>query len=1303
MPKRLIKIFLYSLICLTALLLLVLLWIQTPFFKNWLREFAVKKANESINGQVQIERISGNFISKISVEGLFIEDQQDTVLYLPRFDISFSPTRAIWGEIFINSLLIDEPYMKFRQLPDSSWNIFQLVKEDTLEKPVDTTSAESFAWSIILDKFNLHNAEINITALDTIIPQKIKDFNITFGAYYSQNYQNLDLSEFSFATIQPELLLEKLSFNLTRDEKGIFLKDFVLQTGKNQFNAQAEYFESEKLKSGGVLKSKALNFNEFQTFVQAIKTNAKPDLVIDADFQNDSLSVVLHLSERDQGITLRIGVGKLSKLFGQETHNKVKYSLSGQIKNLDLAHWMSNSTFDYMLNGNFDLNGSGITPEDAVIKFSADFPNCIIMREPVSDIKLFGIYKNGDLNSDLGISGEFGKLVLSSKIEGVTDKQKYDAYLDIRDLNTAALLKNDNLETDLNLVLSIKGKNFNPDSMTATTIINVSPSRLNDLEIDSLFSLIHLEGQSVLIDTLRLNSNVLNFDLGGNFIPEGNSDLQFKVEIGNLMGVRQFIGADTIQAAGYWRGQIKGRIDSLAVNTKFLLHDLLYDQNFVDSLTGDLEAFVENENVEGKANIHISRAGTPSIVIDEIRLKSDFTQKFASIILDASHSKDFSVHLESTFFADSMRRITIPDVSFVIKSQEWHGGNENMQLLLDKDEYQIQNFRMTSKSSPENQEQIIDINGTVSLTGKEDLRVKISGIDVGALAQTFEIPIELEGIFSLNIELKGSAAKPVLRGYTSFDNAKINEYEFKTFRGKFGYDEELLGLNFTLIPTQTDSFLVDGNIPITLSLTDTGEVLNEKQPIEISIKSNRFPISALRASDIAFEALKGYINCDVNIGGTINEPEPAGYFEIAEALIEIPEYGVKYDSFNMKVSLAKNRISLDNLSAKRDEGAMSASGSIAFDSSLISGKLKNAQFSFIANKIYLVKHRDYDMQISGNVNFSGDLNAPRFGGNLQILRSSVYLPALMGDETSRTVADESGLPRLVIEQEKMKARDDSLKTVSKKEVKPPNEQRLDLYRNLRGKLKVTIPKNTWIKSPDMRIELAGNIDLVKNGLDIEIFGPIRIVRGQYDLFGRRFTIVEGNLNFQGGKEINPELALELKYVFRTATRIKKQLNIFVTGKAQTPTLKFTLDDVEISEGDAISYIVFGRSIDELTSGQKSDVASSGGEGGLGTGANVAANLLSAQLTKAVGSKLNLDYIEVKSEDNWQSASFVVGKYLTTDLFMSYEKQFGETQDKDVTKELVTLEYEMTRFLFLQLLGGHAKYNGFDLIFKISRN
>jgi autotransporter translocation and assembly factor TamB len=179
------------------------------------------------------------------------------------------------------------------------------------------------------------------------------------------------------------------------------------------------------------------------------------------------------------------------------------------------------------------------------------------------------------------------------------------------------------------------------------------------------------------------------------------------------------------------------------------------------------------------------------------------------------------------------------------------------------------------------------------------------------------------------------------------------------------------------------------------------------------------------------------------------------------------------------------------------------------------------------------------------------------------------------------------------------------------------------------------------------------------------------------------------------------LNISAEHVFRTPDREKKRLTLLVTGRALEPELAFSLDGTEISEGDAVSYLVFGRGLDELTSGQKTALGGgSSSDGGLAKG--VAANLLSGQLTKTLGEEFSLDVVEINAQSDWQSASFLVGKYLTTDLFASYQRGLGSGQsDDDIIPQIVSLEYEISRLLSLQMVAGDDRSSGFDFIFKIA--
>ncbi|MDD4226744.1 MAG: translocation/assembly module TamB domain-containing protein, partial [Mariniphaga sp.] len=164
---------------------------------------------------------------------------------------------------------------------------------------------------------------------------------------------------------------------------------------------------------------------------------------------------------------------------------------------------------------------------------------------------------------------------------------------------------------------------------------------------------------------------------------------------------------------------------------------------------------------------------------------------------------------------------------------------------------------------------------------------------------------------------------------------------------------------------------------------------------------------------------------------------------------------------------------------------------------------------------------------------------------------------------------------------------------------------------------------------------------------------------------------------------------------RNQQRVKQELSLQVTGTADAPEVQFHLDGNVVSEGDALSYILFGKSMNELTINEQDNMGRAGGGALAG---KAAASILSAQITNFLGNKIAVDYLEVKSDQGFDNATVVVGKYITNDLFVSYEQRFGEVQEKDMAKYEVKLEYELFRFLFFEL-NNSSRESGFDIIFK----
>ncbi|MDZ7724086.1 MAG: translocation/assembly module TamB domain-containing protein [candidate division KSB1 bacterium] len=233
----------------------------------------------------------------------------------------------------------------------------------------------------------------------------------------------------------------------------------------------------------------------------------------------------------------------------------------------------------------------------------------------------------------------------------------------------------------------------------------------------------------------------------------------------------------------------------------------------------------------------------------------------------------------------------------------------------------------------------------------------------------------------------------------------------------------------------------------------------------------------------------------------------------------------------------------------------------------------------------------------------------------------------------------------------------------------------------------------------MNIEITGNLNLIKEGKMFELFGTVQTVRGFYNLFGKRFNLNSGTLTFRGGETLNPELDLDAQYKFRDIEKEKQTLNLLITGTLSFPEIQFRLNDKPISETDGLSYLLFGRSGAQLSHGERQQVSQSSSQ----TGTAAMTRLLSGQLTQQVSriaqDKLNLDLIRISGDANWRNTALTVGKYLTNDLFLRYERELSFGSSKETIPQELFLEYEINRHLFLQAVKGDPQTTGFDIIIK----
>jgi translocation and assembly module TamB len=133
LPRRLLRIFLRTLLTLFIIILLVFFLVQTPFVQNFARGKAETYLSRKLKVPVRIGHLDITFFRSVDLEDIFIPDpQKDTLLYAGRVHVQLRMLGLLHNELDIKEI----------DLKDITANILR-------RSPTDTT----FNYQFIIDAF----------------------------------------------------------------------------------------------------------------------------------------------------------------------------------------------------------------------------------------------------------------------------------------------------------------------------------------------------------------------------------------------------------------------------------------------------------------------------------------------------------------------------------------------------------------------------------------------------------------------------------------------------------------------------------------------------------------------------------------------------------------------------------------------------------------------------------------------------------------------------------------------------------------------------------------------------------------------------------------------------------------------------------------------------------------------------------------------------------------------------------------------------------------------------------------------
>lgn len=374
--------------------------------------------------------------------------------------------------------------------------------------------------------------------------------------------------------------------------------------------------------------------------------------------------------------------------------------------------------------------------------------------------------------------------------------------------------------------------------------------------------------------------------------------------------------------------------------------------------------------------------------------------------------------------------------------------------------------------------------------------------------------------------------------------------------------------------------------------------------------------------------LSGRGSLKSNVAGTLAAPRLSGSAGLSNGRYESLEGGTIVSNLTVKVSLAGDKVVLEQFSGDDGSGGtLSAAGEVQLPQNDV---LQALMRGTLAN-ITLLRRDDIVASLSGEAEVTLAGERGQVVGRFRTETVEVFIPDRLPLEVAELdVVDAAAPPET--------------------EQKRPPALVADLD------VQVDLPKRVYVRGRGLDTEWEGQVQVTGTSAAPEIAGELTLVRGSLALLGKDFQLTEGRVVLPGGAKPDPQIAV-------TATHQASDLEVVVkvTGPATNPD--FTLTSVPaLPQDEIVARLFFGKGATQLSALEAAQLAAAIGEL---TGVTSGPGLIDR-----VRNSLGVDVLRVETADDG-SAAVSAGTYVTEGVLV------GVQQGAAVGSGAVSVEVEVT--------------------------
>jgi hypothetical protein len=530
--------------------------------------------------------------------------------------------------------------------------------------------------------------------------------------------------------------------------------------------------------------------------------------------------------------------------------------------------------------------------------------------------------------------------------------------------------------------------------------------------------------------------------------------------------------------------------------------------------------------------------------------------------------------------------------------------------------------------------------GPVELGGMT-LAIKLScrDLDIVPLVSLAGIRAVTGGRLNGSISVDDSLVHPLVSFTGRIEKLSLSSFTIPAIDCEVKLDRSELVADGTLHMSPTDEGAFHGAVPV--SPARFLYSLDRVRPVSLVLNLPRGDLAAMPGvTDVVAEAA-GQYSGQLRVTGTVTSPHLNGELRIRGASLRLSGMEEKYRQVNATVRLQDTLVTVAELNGKEGKkGTLDCSGSIILEG------WKPGRYHLTANL------NDFLLASMPNV-------LAIVSGTLRIdsrLEEGKVIPAITGScevKSSELSYDISSFSS-------------SQQTAS---AGPPTWF---------AAVDLKVPGNTWVRTPDARVELQGDITLRHDDKGTYLSGELNLVRGWFNVYNNKFNITSGKLQFILAGSTRPVIDIEAE------TPDPEGNMIYLTFQWHQddlqPRLSLRDENPAYSETDIWKMLGGG-------------VVAQEGQGTSWSARNTAQGLAANYIERLLNSQMEGLTIEVESGsaanptpgmEDFSNTRIGIGKYLSEGLYVKYKQGLSISTAREIDVEyrisnLFLLRSEMIRY------------------------